>query len=380
MSERSRRVTVFGLGGTIAMAATDAGGAVPDRSPRELLAAVPGLSEAGIEVTAEEVCRLPGASLDFADLYGLAAVLRERLASGVDGAVVTQGTDTIEESAYLLDLLHHGPAPVVVTGAMRNPGLAGPDGPANLLAAVQVAAGREARDQGVLVVFNDEIHAARRVRKTHATNPATFGSPNGGPLGYVVEGRPRFLNRLTGRTPVPVAGPAEVALGPAKVAPGSAEVAPGPAEAAPGPAEADSGPGPRVGLVTLALGDDGAVLDALADRVDGLVVAGFGAGHAPERLVVPLARLAARMPVVLASRTGAGPVLATTYGFAGSERDLLDRGLVSAGFLDPFKARVLLHALLRAVPSVGADRSTLAAAFAVAGGHAPADTWPWPVA
>jgi L-asparaginase len=334
-----RRVVVLGLGGTIAMAGTEPGG-VPDRSPEQLLAAVPGLAESGIAVQATDFRRLPGAWLRFEDLYEVLAAI-EGQPSDVDGVVVTQGTDTIEESAYLLDLLYQRPAPVVVTGAMRNPRLAGADGPANLLAAVQVAASQVARDQGVLVVFNDEIHAARRVRKAHATNVATFQSPGGGPLGYVVEGQPWFVSRLTTRTAVPMPVPSH---------------------------------SPRVGLVTITLGDDGGALDAYADRLDGLVVAAFGAGHVPEWLVAPLAELADRLPVVLASRTGAGPVLSATYDFAGSERDLHDRGLVGAGLLDAPKARILLHTLLAA----GADRAAVEAAFAVAGGYAPADRWPWP--
>jgi L-asparaginase len=342
VSGTTRRVAVLGLGGTIAMSATGPGGAVLDRSPEQLLAAVPGLAGTGIEVLPEEVRRVPGASVRIADLYQVAERVRQALAAGADGVVVTQGTDTIEESAYLLDLLHQGPAPVVVTGAMRHPSLAGADGPANLLASLQVAADPRARGHGALVVFNDEIHAARRVRKTHATNPATFASPDGGPLGYVVEGQPWLVNRLPGRmtvpVPVPPAGPV------------------------------------RVGLLTVTLGDDGELLAGLVDRVDGLVVAGFGAGHVPEWLVDPLHRLAARVPVVLASRSGAGPVLAATYGFPGSESDLLARGVFRSGLLGPLKARVLLHTLL----SAGAGRADLTAALGVAGGTAPAASWPWP--
>jgi len=285
--------------------------------------------------------RLPGASLSFADLAMLAAAIRARIASGADGVVVVQGTDTLEETAYLLDLRYPGPQPVVVTGAMRNPTLAGADGPANILAAVQVAAGRQARDQGVLVVFADEIHAARRVRKTHSTSVAAFASPDGGPLGYLVEGTPRLLNRLDHRTVVPDTGDERV---------------------------------PAVAVHTVTLGDDGALLAGAADRIDGLVIAAFGAGHVPERLVPVLADLAARIPVVLASRTGSGPVLRSTYAFPGSERDLRERGLIPAGFLDPLKARLLLHALLTA----GGDRARITAAFAVAGGHADPHTWPYP--
>ncbi|GAA4428907.1 asparaginase [Actinokineospora soli] len=330
-------VVVFGLGGTIAM--TGDAGVAPALSAEQLVAAVPGLAATGIGVEVVDFRRKPGASLSFADLAALSDAVAARFADGADGVVVTQGTDTIEETAYLLDLHHAGPQPLVVTGAMRNPTLAGADGPANVLAAIAPAASPAARDLGCLVVLADEVHAARRVRKTHSTSGSTFQSPNGGPLGVVVEGEPRLLNRLPGRTAVPV----------------------------------DPRLPKRVGLVTVTFGDDGALLDA-ADRLDGLVVAAFGVGHVPEDLVPPLADLAARIPVVLASRTGAGSTLRSTYGFPGSERDLLDRGLIDAGFLDPLKARVLLYALLDA----GADHDAVAAAFAVAGSETGQGAWPWP--
>lgn len=340
---RARRVAVLGLGGTIAMTTTDGeAGAVPALPAEQLLAAVPGLADTGIQVEAVDVRQLPGASLSFDDLSAARAAITERLAGGADGVVVMQGTDTIEETSYLLDLTHDRPQPIVVTGAMRNPSLAGADGPANLLAAVCTAADPRARDQGVLVVFADEIHAARRVRKTHATSPATFQSPNGGPLGYIVEGGPRLLNRLDHRTVVPEP-----------------------------PAE---GQRPRVGLYTVTLDDDGELLPGPTTRLDGLVIAAFGAGHVPEHLVTPLERAAARIPVVLASRTGAGPGLAGTYAFPGSESDLLARGPIRAGFLHPYKARILLRTLLAATE----DHATIGTAIAVAGGTADPATWPWP--
>ncbi|MDR6592487.1 asparaginase [Saccharothrix longispora] len=338
--QRAARVTVIGLGGTIAMTTTQGGGVVPALSAEQLMAAVPGLADTGIDVEVVDFRQVPGASLTFTDLTALADEIRERCAAGVDGVVVIQGTDTIEETSYFLDLRHDTAQPVVVTGAMRNPTLAGPDGPANLLAAIRTAAHPTARDLGCLVVFADEIHAAHRVRKTHTTSGSTFQSTNAGPLGYLVEGHPRILNRPPDRPLLPALG-------------------------------ADTPADVRVGLVTATLGDGGELLHGLAEHLDGLVVAAFGVGHVPAIWVAPLQHLATRIPVVLASRTGSGPVLAQTYAFPGSERDLLDHGLIRAGFLDPLKARILLHRLLTA----GADTTAISTAFHTAGGYdAPANT------
>jgi L-asparaginase len=338
------RVAVFTLGGTISMAG-GSGGVVPRLAGSELLDAVPGLAGAGAVTEVHDFRQLPSAALGIADVLELAAVIEAELAAGAAGAVVIQGTDTIEETSFLLDLLHSGDAPVVVTGAMRHPGLAGADGPANILAAIQAAASPLLAGLGCVVVFGDEIHAARYVRKAHATSLTAFASPSAGPLGHVIEGTVRLLSRPVRRSAVSLAVLPPAAVPPAAVPPA---------------AQHD---GVRVGLVTMCLGDDGDFLRAAAGQLDGLVVAGFGAGHVPPALVPLLDELAARMPVVLASRTGAGTVLAATYGAAGSERDLLSRGLISAGFLDPLKARLLLYMLIAA----GADSAQLRTAFRSAG-------------
>jgi L-asparaginase len=340
------QIGVFTLGGTIAMM-TEPGspGAAPVLGASQLLGSVPGLAGLPASPVLHDFRQLPSSALTIGDVLDLSGAIAAELAAGCTGAVVVQGTDTIEETSFLLDLLHRGDQPVVVTGAMRTRDAAGADGPANILAAIQAVASPELAGLGVLVVFADEIHAARHVRKAHATSIGAFVSPSAGPVGHVIEGRVRLLAR-----PVrPVIALPDGASGAGRA----------------GGAGAGGAPAVRVGLVTMALGDDGAMLRAAADAgvLDGLVVAGFGAGHVPPGVAEILYELASRMPVVIASRTGAGTVLEGTYGWVGSEIDLTSRDVISAGFLDPPKARLLLHLLV----SRGATRADVVAAFAAAG-------------
>ncbi|MET9394589.1 asparaginase [Streptomyces sp. NPDC006624] len=313
---RSQRPTVLvlSLGGTIAMSAPSGGsGATPRLAAADLVASVPELADAAT-LELQDFRQIPGAWLEIDDIVAIAELLNQRAQSGTAGFVITQGTDTLEETAFLLDLLYTGEAPVVITGAMRTAEMAGADGPGNLVAAVHTAASPSARGLGVLVAFADELHAARHVQKVHSTSTSAFASPGAGPVGYVVEGQPRFHFAVPRQAPVALP----------QVRPASVEV------------------------IQATLGASVALLEASAGLADGLVIAAFGAGHAPKTWAEPLGELATRMPVILAARTGAGSVLSNTYDFGpGSETDLLKRGLISGGGLEPRKARLLLLALLR---------------------------------
>lgn len=307
-------VHVLSLGGTIAMIPSRDGGVVPALSADDLLATLPALD--GVRLRAESFRQRPGASLGFADLLALHDRIEEVSRDGAGGVVVTQGTDTLEETAYFLDLVMQRPEPIILTGAMRPPGAPGADGAANLHSAIITASSAEARECGVLVAMDDRVHSAARVRKVRTAGPAAFASPDTGPLGWVSEGRLRMFARRNDRLRVPPID--RRALGATAVA-----------------------------LLSVSLDEDSRLYSALpALGYTGLVVEAMGAGHVPEWLVAPLERVARQIPVVLASRTGAGAVYTGTYGFAGSETDLLARGLFSAGHLDGRKARLLLALLL----------------------------------
>ncbi len=292
------------------MTSTAEHGAVPTLDA-DALAAMVGPVADEVDLRAASLHRVPGAALRIDDIYELADAIEAALGSGSDGVVVTQGTDTLEETAFLLDLLLDRRAPVVLTGAMRHPTAAGADGPANLATAVAAAA--SGIDFGtVVLVMNDELHAATRVQKSHSTLASAFTS-DGGPLGLVSEGRVILRSVPAARTPTVPRGSAPAS----------------------------------VPIVTIGAGDDGRGLRA-ADGADGVVIAALGAGHLPEWLVEEVAEISVRIPTILTSRTRRGPVLRSTYGFVGSEVDLRGRGLATVGTLDPFKARILLIALLRA--------------------------------
>ncbi len=320
-------VAVFAMGGTIAMAGRGEHGVKPSLDAGALIDAVPQLADVA-SIEARTFRLLPSPEVTIPDLFALADAIEAAVAAGAAGAVITHGTDTMEESAFVLDRILAVDAPVVLTGAMRNPTMAGPDGPANLLNAVRLAVHEPARGLGVTVVMNDEIHAARFVQKGETSNPAAFRSFPPGPLGWFAEGAVRIAYRPGSRHALAVARDAE--------------------------------PVP-VALLTVTLGDDGRLIERALDAgYRGIVAECTGGGHAAGWVADRLAEAAGRVPVVMASRTGAGEMLRRTYDFRGSETDLLARGLIGAGWLDGLKARLLLTLLLMA----GADDAAIRAAFA----------------
>jgi len=272
------RIQILALGGTIATAPDASGAMQMGLGADDLVAAVPLLATLA-DIRAETVSRVGSHSLSFDQIHALA---KKIMGLDVDGVVVTQGTDSLEETSFLLDLLVERDIPVIVTAAMRNPALTSPDGPGNLLAAVRVACDpwvkAHAKALGVVAVMLDEVYAASDVLKIHPTRMNAFASPQTGPLAALVEDRVVPLS-LPIRTPIEAA---RQRLGAA--------------------AEGREQP---VALLWLGLDEPGYILEAMVDHRDqlgyrGVVLGAMGGGHVPERVASLVGQLAEIIPTVVA--------------------------------------------------------------------------------
>lgn len=300
-------ISLLATGGTISTKRGQAG-AVPglDAGTIAHSAQVDGQD---IQIRTRDVLQVSSRNITPMNMWYLAHAVHEEIKAGAVGIIITHGTDTLEETAYALSLLVQPSVPLALTGAMRVPGSAGEDGPANVAAAFAVATNPVFSAYGPLVVHQDEIHLARWVTKVHSARVAAFASPSSGPVGVVVEGRA-----------IPIAGPL-----------------------IPEYLSRTRAPNKRVELVFALTGSDGLIVDAIRDQVDGIVLAALGGGHVAPALAHSLVAAAARgVAVILASRCPSPQVLRSTYGGVGSEAHLLGSGLVSAGNLAPIKARLRL--------------------------------------
>ena len=320
------RVAVVFTGGTISMGFDPAaGGNVPSLDGAAILARTPGLDSIA-EVMPIDRGLTPASHFSFGDVLGIGATVQSALDDpSIDGVVVVQGTDTIEETAFAWDLVLASAKPVVVTGAMRASHEDGYDGPANLRGAVSVAAAPALRDVGVVVSLAGTIEPADDVTKMQTTSFTTFQSPNTGSLGRVGEDGALALGR---------------ARGPRRA------LRPVPSD------------GARVELVQAGIGSDGGLLEAaVAAGAAGIVVAATGAGNTSADLLAAADRaIRAGIPVVLASRCPAGAV-STAYAFPGGGATWIRAGAIRAGTLCAIKARVALALGLGA----GLDGDDLAA-------------------
>ncbi|HCY6349722.1 TPA: asparaginase [Staphylococcus aureus] len=225
-----------------------------------------------------------------------------------DGFVITHGTDTLEETAFLLDLILGIEQPVVITGAMRSSNEIGSDGLYNYISAIRVASDEKARHKGVMVVFNDEIHTARNVTKTHTSNTNTFQSPNHGPLGVLTKDRVQFhhmpyrqqaLENVNEKLNVP--------------------------------------------LVKAYMGMPGDIFSFYSrEGIDGMVIEALGQGNIPPSALEGIQQLVSlNIPIVLVSRSFNG-IVSPTYAYDGGGYQLAQQGFIFSNGLNGPKARLKL--------------------------------------
>ncbi|MFE7412923.1 asparaginase [Streptomyces laurentii] len=314
--DRPRRVVVISTGGTIASRWTGSGYAA-DASGDDVVATAAVPDHVSVEVV--DLFNVNSSRMTTDRQLALLRAVHETLADpGVDGVVVTHGTDTLEESAFFVDLHHTDLRPVVFTGAQRPFGAGDGDGPANLYDALQVAA--TVRGLGVLVVFDGLVHAARGTVKTKTLASDPFADPSGERVGRLGFGR--------------------------------VDIDREPVRPAPLPLPADGRPAPRVDIVMHHSDGDPVLFDAaVAAGARGVVLVGTGAGNATPEIAAAVARAVDQgVHVVLSTRVSAGPVAEVYTG--GGAVDLAAAGAVLAGTLRPGQARIaLLAALLADTPS-----------------------------
>lgn len=324
-------VCIVGTGGTIASKYDAAlGGHTSAATAQDLTAAIPEVRGLADTRTVEH-SNINSALMDTGTAFGLAATLRDVLRDeAVAGIVVTHGTATLEETAYLMDLTVRTDKPIVITGAQRNFDEPDADGPRNILYAVMIAAAPAARDRGVLVALGGEIHAARDVTKVHTEALTCFAGRDGGPVGLVNKYGVTFLARPEQRLHLDVDRVEE-----------------------------------NVQLVRMGQGANDLLLRAcIRERVAGIVVEATAGGNVnPPFCDGIFAALEAQIPVVIATRVAAGaPHLGK--GYRGSFASLVAKGAIGSGYLSGLKARILLMVALAHTR----DRAKLADIFARAGG------------
>jgi L-asparaginase len=307
------RLRLLATGGTIA-SRSGKGGRTAQTSAPELLEQLAPLPSA-LEVETQDLQATLSFAMQLTDVQALALAVAAALDDGVDGVVVTHGTDSMEETAFLLDLFHDDPRPVILTGAQRPADSPAPDGPANLFAALQAAAAPAARNCGVLLLFDGVAWPARGVQKVDSLASAGFAAPGRGPV-----------LRVTDSAVLPLAVPVRTAS----------------------PLTDPTRPLPRVDVIPMYLGVDAtAVRAALAAGAKGLVVAAFGAGNTPPAVTGVLEEtVRSGIPVLICSRVAAGPVEAVYGGGGGA--DLRKAGALFGADLTPWQGRLLLATALAA--------------------------------
>ncbi|MCK2156970.1 asparaginase [Exiguobacterium sp. 17-1] len=320
-----KKLLLIHTGGTIAMAQNHSGHVLPNEI-NPLDASLPKATDIA-DITTRHFSNLPSPHITPEIMLRLAHFIDEELQDGgYDGVVITHGTDTLEETAYFLQLTIGAPIPIVLTGAMRSSNEVGSDGEFNLITALRVAVSAAAQDKGVLVVFNGEIHSAFNVTKTHTSSVDTFKSVHFGNLGMVTKDHVYLFN-------TPLLKPTHMVTQLSK----------------------------RVAVLKVYAGMDPDLLLAISELgYDGLVLEVLGQGNVPPSLVDAIQTLTEQMPIVIVSRCFNG-IVQDVYGYTGGGQQLKELGVIFSNGLNSQKARLKLMIELE----IGATHHALEESFRV---------------
>lgn len=307
-----KKILILHTGGTISMKENKDTGEVAPEGEHPLNKLIPELAKYA-EIKEEVLFYLPSPHMTPTHMLSIGRKIHERMAfEEFDGVVITHGTDTLEETAFFLDLYLQTRKPVIVTGAMRSINEIGSDGLYNLVTSIRVACSEEAQDKGVLVVMNDEIHTAKNVTKTSTSNVATFQSPQYGPIGIATKRGIFFHHSLTKHESYPIQNLTK-----------------------------------RVALLKTYAGMEGSILEAIHQSgIDGIVIEALGQGNIPPSIMEPLKEVLAQdIPVVLVSRCYQG-IVQDVYSYEGGGSMLRNMGVIFSNGLTGPKARIKLQIVL----------------------------------
>ncbi|MEJ6348158.1 asparaginase [Holzapfeliella sp. He02] len=302
-----KKILVLHTGGTISMSENEAGEVI--QNEQNPLLNLTHHFDFEIELVVEDIFNLPSPHIAPKHMLQLKKRIQKGVdEEGIDGVVITHGTDTLEETAYFLDLTLPNNLPVVLTGAMRSSNEIGSDGLHNFQSAILTAASDNAKNKGVLIVMNDEVHTARYVTKTHTTNVATFRTPTFGPIGLISKNRVHFFQELIAQTTAEVTELTE-----------------------------------EVFLVKAYAGMSPLQFELLDHpKTKGVVIEALGAGNLPPQTLPAIQNLLDKnIPIVLVSRCFNG-IAEDVYHYVGGGVELKEMGVIFCRGLNGQKARIKL--------------------------------------
>jgi L-asparaginase len=308
-----KKVIIIFTGGTISMKKDEnTSAAVPAMSGEHILKLTPGLDHVA-DIHFLDFGMIPGPHMTPDKMLELSKIINNKtMLEGYDGVVVTHGTDSLEETAYLVDLTYSASVPVIFVGSMKTSSEPGWDGPPNLIDAVYTAISDDSRNRGVMVVMNGEIHSASQVTKTNTHALDTFKSKDFGPIGFVDNNKVYFYYSFIKRQYI-----------------STKEI------------------NTKVDLIKCGCGMDEHLLNFCVDKgAHGIVIEGMGRGNIPPKMVAGVEyALSKDIPVVLVSRCLMGKVF-DDYGYEGAGRELTDKGVILGDNLPGQKARIKLMVAL----------------------------------